>query len=209
MRLAAGLVLLCGVAVAGESSQTVQAFPGTTPVLDGRIDAAEWADASVIRGAQGWMSQMSPVRDANDLAFTVWVKHDGRRLYFAFRVRDDVLYGIDTPRWLPPNNAKAHELSREGWPWFGDEVEILLDSRRAGQGKDMAAGDGEILADGVQSDEIAPGRSGPGRVVGGGAAEQGGGVGNVLAVDPEQGDGGGSAAFAGRPRIRNGVGDFV
>jgi SSS family solute:Na+ symporter len=142
VRLAAGLVLLCGVAAAGESPRSVQAFPGTTPVLDGRIDVAEWADATAIRGAQGWMSQMSPVRDAKDLSFTVWVKHDGRRLYFAFRVQDDVLYGIDTPRWLPPNNAKAHELSREGWPWFGDEVEILLDSRRAGQGIEGAAGDG-------------------------------------------------------------------
>ncbi len=88
------------------------------------------------------MSQMSPVRDAKDLSYTVWVKHDGRRLYFAFRVKDDVLYGIDTPRWLPPNNAKAHELTREGWPWFGDEVEILLDSRRQWKGKEMAAGNG-------------------------------------------------------------------
>ncbi len=142
MRLVAAVVVLCCGAVAAEGPPAVEAFPGSTPVLDGRIDAAEWADASRISGARGWMAQMSPVRDEKDLAFTVWVKHDGRRLYFAFRVHDDVLYGIDTPRWLPPNNAKAHELTREGWPWFGDEVEILMDSRRQWTGAENAAGDG-------------------------------------------------------------------
>lgn len=141
-RQAAALLLLWAAGAAGANSRTVQAFPGSTPVIDGQIDAAEWSDATQLHGARGWLSQMSPVTNRNDLSFTVWIKHDKQRLYFAFRVKDDVLYGLDTPRWLPPNNAKAHELTREGWPWFGDEVEILLDSRRKATGDAGAAGDG-------------------------------------------------------------------
>ena len=49
--------------------------------------------------------------DPRDLALRGWVKHDGKRLYFAFDITDDVLYGIDTPRWLPDENPKAHELT--------------------------------------------------------------------------------------------------
>ena len=49
-------------------------------------------------------------------------------LYFGFDVTDDVLYGIDTERWLPDVNPKAHELTRDGYPWFGDEMEILLNA---------------------------------------------------------------------------------
>ena len=71
-----------------------------------------------------------------------WVKHDGRRLYFAFEITDDVLYGIDTPRWLPDNNAKAHELSRDGWPWFGDEMELLINATNKWTGNEDAAGNG-------------------------------------------------------------------
>lgn len=149
MKSAVGMVVLFAAVASGQVARTVQAFPGSTPVVDGQIDEAEWADATQICGGgitremcPAWMSQMSPVTDAKDLSFTVWVKHDSRRLYFAFRVKDDVLYGIDTPRWLPPNNAKAHEMTRAGWPWFGDEVEILLDSRRQGKGLEVAAGNG-------------------------------------------------------------------
>jgi solute:Na+ symporter, SSS family len=71
-----------------------------------------------------------------------FVKHDGRRLYFAFDVTDDVLYGRDTPRWLPPNNPKAHELTPAGWPWFGDEIELLINASNRWTGNQGAAGDG-------------------------------------------------------------------
>lgn len=141
-RMLAALILLpCG-AGAGEFPRTLEARWGTTPKIDGRLEPGEWDDAVRFQGPEGWISQFSPVREQRDLSFQGWVKHDGRRLYFGFRVTDDVLYGIDTPRWLPPNNANAHELTREGYPWFGDEIELLIHSGAQWKGDESAAGDG-------------------------------------------------------------------
>ena len=93
-------------------------------------------------GVAGWRPQFSAVTDPRDLSLKGYVKHDSRRLYFAFDVTDDVLYGIDTPRWLPPNNPKAHELTREGFPWFGDEIELLINASNRWVGKQDSAGNG-------------------------------------------------------------------
>jgi SSS family solute:Na+ symporter len=136
------LALSCGDLRAGDYPRSLEARPGRAPVIDGKLAAGEWADASEFRGMQGWTAQFSPVVDPRDLSVQGWVKHDGRRLYFGFRVTDDVLYGIDTPRWLPPNNAKAHELTREGWPWFGDEIEVLIHAGAKWKGNEDAAGGG-------------------------------------------------------------------
>ncbi|MBI4890680.1 MAG: hypothetical protein HY821_08645 [Acidobacteria bacterium] len=140
------LLLIPAALAAGDFPRTLDAPSGSTPVLDGVLSPNEWADATVFHGPQGWISTFSPTRDPRDLSFTGYLKHDQRRLYFAFLVHDDLLYGIDTPRWLPPNNPRAHSLTREGWPWFGDEIELLVDSRwpagaRAVRGQE-AAGDG-------------------------------------------------------------------
>jgi SSS family solute:Na+ symporter len=134
--------LLAGAVLAGEGAKTLECPAGAAPTIDGVLSPGEWSDASHVSGAEGWVSQFSPVRDPLDLNFTVWTKHDGGHLYFAFLVRDDVLYGIDTPRWLPPNNAKAHDLTPEGWPWFGDEVELLIHAGPPWKGDEQAAGDG-------------------------------------------------------------------
>jgi SSS family solute:Na+ symporter len=142
MRPAALLPLLVSAVWAGDFPRTLEAFRGSTPVIDGKLDPQEWSGASSFQGPQGWISQFSPVTDPKDLSFTGWVKHDGRRLYLAIDVTDDVLYGIDTPRWLPPNNPKAHELTREGWPWFGDEIELLIHAGPKWKGDENAAGDG-------------------------------------------------------------------
>jgi SSS family solute:Na+ symporter len=122
----------------------MRAWRGTTPTLDGVISPGEWDDATTFRGGRGWVATFTPTTDDADLALRGWVKHDGENLYFAFRVVDDVLYGIDTPRWLPDENPKAHELTREGFPWFGDEIEILINSRPTGTEPDRlnAKGDG-------------------------------------------------------------------
>src|SRR3982751_4281213 len=139
------LVLASSIGLwAGEDPKSLEAFPGKTPVLDGVLSPGEWDDATKSTGVEGWRPQFLPVQNGSDLSLRGYVKHDAQRLYFAFDVTDDVLYGIDTPRWLPGNNAKAHELTREGFPWFGDEIEILINCRptgaeRAGVG---AAGDG-------------------------------------------------------------------
>jgi SSS family solute:Na+ symporter len=122
----------------------MRAWRGSTPTLDGVISPGEWDDATTFRGGRGWVATFTPTTDDADLALQGWVKHDGENLYFAFRIVDDVLYGIDTPRWLPAENAKAHELTREGFPWFGDEVEILINARPTGDEPDRlnAKGDG-------------------------------------------------------------------
>jgi SSS family solute:Na+ symporter len=89
-----------------------------------------------------WIPQFSKTTDPSDLALNGWVKHDGKRLYFAFEITDNVLYGIDTERWLPPENPKAHELTRQGFPWFGDEMELLINAANSWQGNAQAAGSG-------------------------------------------------------------------
>ena len=80
---------------------TLSAYRGKTPVLDGVISPGEWSDATEFFGVHDWIPQFSPTDDPKDLSLHGYVKHDGKRLYFAFDVTDDVLYGIDTPRWLP------------------------------------------------------------------------------------------------------------
>lgn len=140
MRFCALLLLL----VPPPGAPELRAWRGSTPVLDGVLGPGEYDDADSIQGCRDWIHTFSPTTDDADLSARVWVKHDGENLYFAFRVTDDVLYGIDTERWLPDENAKAHELSREGFPWFGDEVEILINARPTGKEPDErnAQGDG-------------------------------------------------------------------
>lgn len=136
-------VLLLAVRLhAGEDPKKLDAYLGATPRLDGAIAPGEWDDATPFIGVDGWKPQFLPVTDAKDLSLRGWVKHDGRRLYFAFDVTDDVLYGIDTPRWLPSNNPKAHDLTREGFPWFGDEVEVLINATNRWSGREDSAGNG-------------------------------------------------------------------
>ena len=57
-------------------------------------------------------------------------------------VIDGVLYGVDTPRWLPEENSRAHEFSRDGYPWFGDEMELLINAPNTWRGDEGMAGDG-------------------------------------------------------------------
>ncbi len=126
---------------------SLEAFPGKTPKIDGKLAAGEWADATPITGTIGWTHTFSPTTDTKDLNLRGWVKHDGKRLYFAFDIDDDLLYGIDTPRWLPKENPKAHEFidgkpSRAAFPWFGDEMEILLNASNTWQGDESVAGNG-------------------------------------------------------------------
>ncbi len=142
MRTPALLLFTTALACAGEFPRELRAYPGLTPVLDGKIAPSEYADATPITGVLDWTPQFSRTTDPQDLALKGWVKHDGKRLYFAFDITDDVLYGIDTPRWLPDENAKAHDLTREGFPWFGDEMEILINSSYRWSGNENAAGNG-------------------------------------------------------------------
>jgi len=121
-------VFLCASAQAGLWPRGLRAYLGTAPTLDGVISAGEYDDATRFRGVRGWSHTFTPTRDDSDLSFVGYVKHDAKRLYFAFEVTDDILYGIDTPRWEPQVNPHVHELSRRGYPWFGDEIEILINA---------------------------------------------------------------------------------
>lgn len=136
------VLAFAAIAVAGEFPRTLDAFPGKAPKLDGVLSPGEYADATPITGVLDWNPTFTRTTDAKDLALRGWVKHDGRRLYFAFEVTDDVLYGIDTPRWLPGENAKAHQLTREGFPWFGDEMEILLNPSYQWKADESVSGNG-------------------------------------------------------------------
>ena len=135
------LLFCCLALTAGEFPRELSAFPGTTPKLDGIISPGEWDDAATFTNA-GWIPQFSPTTDAADLSLKGYVKHDSNRLYFAFDVTDDVLYGIDTPRWLPDENPHAHQLSRAGFPWFGDEMELLINAANHWTGNEDSAGNG-------------------------------------------------------------------
>jgi len=121
---------------------SLRSWFGSTPHIDGVLSPGEWADAEEIRGVGNWTAEFLPVTDSADLSLRGWVKHDAEWLYFAFDITDDVLYGIDTERWLPKENPKAHELSRDGFPWFGDEMEILLNAPNTWRGDESAEGDG-------------------------------------------------------------------
>lgn len=96
--------------------KSLYAFPGGTPALDGVLEKGEWEDATQFFGVRDWVPQFSPTTDPRDLSLHGYVKHDDHRLYFAFDITDDVLYGIDTPRWLPHVNPKAHELTPKAFP---------------------------------------------------------------------------------------------
>jgi solute:Na+ symporter, SSS family len=141
VRMRLCLLLLPASLLAGDFPRILQAYRGSAPVLDGRISPGEYSDAVSFRN-DGWIPQFSPTTDPEDLSLRGWVKHDGKRLYFAFDVTDDVLYGIDTPRWLPANNPNAHDLNPKGWPWFGDEMELLINASNRWEGTGTAAGDG-------------------------------------------------------------------
>ena len=127
---------------AGEYPRTLEAYPGGTPKLDGVLSPGEWADATAFEGVSSWIPQFSKTTNPNDLSLRGFVKHDGKRIYFGFDITDDVLYGIDTPRWLPEENLTAHDLTREGFPWFGDEMELLINASNKWKSDENAAGDG-------------------------------------------------------------------
>ena len=119
-----------------------ESWYGSTPVLDGVVSPGEWSDATRLTGVLDWVPEFSPVHRDNDLSVQVWVKHDRERLHFAISVTDDRIYGVDTLRWLPPENPRAHDLTQEGFPWFGDEVEILINARNRWIGNESAEGNG-------------------------------------------------------------------
>ena len=73
---------------AGAFPRTLEAFPGKTPQIDGKLAPGEWDDATAFTGVLDWVPQFTRTEDPRDLALRGWVKHDDRRLYFAFEVTE-------------------------------------------------------------------------------------------------------------------------
>jgi SSS family solute:Na+ symporter len=124
----AAVVVLAAHVTQADRPRQMQAPFGSTPVLDGILSPGEWDDAFSWEGISDFNEQFFPNLPGPpvDHDADIWVKHDDDRLYFAFNITDDVLYYYQTPEWMPSGNADADNLTREGWPWFGDELEILL-----------------------------------------------------------------------------------
>ncbi len=133
---------------AGEYPKTLTAYLGSTPILDGFISEGEYSDAEFVTGVAGWYSDTdngTASSDSLDLSVKVWYKHDGIHLYFAFDVCDNIIYGIDTERWLPAANPDANSLVRgEGWPFFGDGLEIMMNPSYTWNDTKKSIGDGTI-----------------------------------------------------------------
>ena len=112
---------------------TLLSYHGKTPTVDGRISPGEYDDAFSFSapfngGAMAWTAEFAPVTDPKDLSVHGWIKHDDKALFLAFNITDDVLYSLQTPHWTPKLNPLANVLNRTGWPWFGDEMEVLLNA---------------------------------------------------------------------------------
>jgi len=130
------LALAAAPLFSGAAPQTLTAYKGTTPVIDGTLSPGEWADASSITGMTGWKDECTAPNNASDLSLSCYVKHDDTCLYLAFNASDNVVYGIDTPRWVGTgsDSATVHSLTATGWPWYGDGVELMLDAQNASSG---------------------------------------------------------------------------
>lgn len=128
----------------GGYPDTLTAYLGETPTLDGFIGEGEYDDAEKILGVSGWHSDTPPASEnAKDLSVVGWVKHDGNSLYLAFDVTDDVIYGFDTERWLPSGNPDANKLNYDkGWPFWGDGIEIMMNSTYKWDDTGRCVGDG-------------------------------------------------------------------
>lgn len=122
-------------------------WKGDTPDFDGRVDEREYMDASAFQWDRDWTEAMKlEIVSRQDLDFKGWIKHDGRHVYIAFDITDDLFYGIDTERWLPSQDADAHVIGERerGRPWFGDMIEVLLYGRMLDVGEPV----GDVTGDG-------------------------------------------------------------
>jgi SSS family solute:Na+ symporter len=128
-------------------SRRMIGWKGETPNFDGQIGKEEYADASHFIWTDEWVEAMrQEITSQEDLYFEGWVKHDGEHLYLAFDIRDDIFYGIETERWMPPQNPFTHVIGERerGRPWFGDMIEILIYGRML----DLKVPIGDVTGDG-------------------------------------------------------------
>ena len=132
-RLAVAAALLCAAASSAQRPRVLRAFAGSTPVIDGVIEPGEWDDAFVWEGLADWDPQFAPIAPGApvDLDARIRVKRDNASLFFAFEISDDILYRTQTPPFLPGGNPSANNLTQAGWPWFGDEFELMINANNS------------------------------------------------------------------------------
>jgi len=100
-----GVVAVLALAVcAWGAEEQILVRPGTAPNLDGRVELAEWCDASGIRFC---------VRD--DLEVQVLFKHDAAFLYFAF------VYGESSAGALVMPEIAVDAALNRGTAWAADD----------------------------------------------------------------------------------------
>lgn len=126
MARAAGLVAFAAATAAAQP--VLHAYLGSTPTLDGVLRPAEWADAVSFNTA-AWEDQFgngSVVASPADLSAQLWLKHNGSHLFLAVNATDNLLFFHQGAYWLPRGNSLADAGNVTGWPWWGDDIEILL-----------------------------------------------------------------------------------
>jgi hypothetical protein len=150
---AGGCLAMAGAAGADEAASTRVALPllSPPPVIDGRIDEAEW------RGAARSIALVS--RTSGSLAArraVSWIGGDGQRLYLALKSEvapDDRLLARAVPNPVPDVAAVLHD---DGW-----EVRLAPPAGAAGAGRVFTAvgsARGALLAWAVDSRPPAAGR---------------------------------------------------
>ena len=125
------------------AAAVLTAYTGTTPKLDGVISPGEYPDAAEITG----VTEVGSAIHTNNRSERPGPERLGqaRRQTAVLRLRHHRRRPLRDryPSWLPDNNPKAHELTREGYPWFGDEMEILINATNKWKGDESVAGNGE------------------------------------------------------------------
>ena len=146
---------------AGAAPQTLTICKGTTPTLDGTISSGEWADAVHIAGISGWHDECAAPNTISDLSLACYCKHDDTCVFFAFEVTDNIVYGIDTPRWVGAgmDSSTVHSLTSIGLPWYGDGIELMIDAANSSANAGPA-GDGSSwkMVCSSHKSRLAPGR---------------------------------------------------
>ena len=95
-----------------------------------------------LEGPQGWISQFSPVTDPKDLSFTVYVKHDGAASTSPSTSPTTSCTASTRRAGCPRTTPRRTNLTRDGWPWFGDEIELLINAGPRWKADESAAGNG-------------------------------------------------------------------
>lgn len=140
-------VRAAALAANARTDRVLTCWNGATPRFDGHVGESEYKDAAHFTWSAQWVEAMKQeIGSREDLYFEGWIKHDGRHLYLALSIEDDVFYGIETDRWTPSVDPHAHVIGSrtQGRPWFGDMVEFLIYGRMIELGKPISdvTGDG-------------------------------------------------------------------